>query len=195
MVDNPYLITLGAIRDAGPCDIRPNDAGGWALLLRTLGEPHRKPDLTRVVSIGDVAMSNGARDALWCTRLISDRRAVVRLIEPTVARAVEAAPTDGALFCLAEVRRWLAGDDAGLDAARRAAARATRLATNAAWAAAEAAKAAADTSPRTARAASAATWAAWVVDAADAAGGAERERQRQDIIRVAGLHALKEAKP
>ena len=57
--------TLVAIRAAGPCGIRSNATKGWAKLLRTLGEPHGKPNLARAVTILEVLDSNGLDDAVW----------------------------------------------------------------------------------------------------------------------------------
>jgi hypothetical protein len=57
--------TLALIRKAGPCGVRKEDDLGWAKLLRTLGEPHGKPNLDRDVTIIEVLDSNGLDDALW----------------------------------------------------------------------------------------------------------------------------------
>ncbi len=53
---NP-LITLGFIRDHHPC------TDGWARLCKAMG---RAPDVNAELSIGDIAVSNNAADALWC---------------------------------------------------------------------------------------------------------------------------------
>ena len=173
-----HLITLQQIRDARPC------AEGWAKLLTTLGENHAAPDLTRLVSIGDVAQSNGAADALWCCRLIGDRRAVVRAIMPTVKRAAAHTTDERVHNCITVVERWLDGDD-GVD---------LRAAVAVAVAAASIATATTTCAAATLAAARAAAWAARA--AADAATAlalplqAEHVQQVADIIAVFPLHAL-----
>lgn len=190
------IITLQQIRDAGPCGIHPGDHCGWALLLRNLNEPHGKPDLSRRVSIGDIAKSNGADDALWCTRLLpdEDRRAVVRMVLPAVKRASVHTDDAGVHDCIRAVERWVDGEDVDLRTVRAAA-----DAAGAAWAAARTAGARA--------AAAAATWAAsealadaeaWAAEAAaraaeDAAAwarAAEQIAQIADIIAVSPLYAF-----
>lgn len=132
---NPYHITLQKIRDAKPC------SGGWTKLLTALGNP----PLETVISLGDVAVSNNAADALWCARCIDDRRAVVALVMPAVKRA-SAHTTDQRVHdCIAALDLWVAGDDkVDLNAAAEAAEAAGAWAAAAAWAwiAAEAARAA-----------------------------------------------------
>ena len=132
---NP-LITLAQIRAQHPCE------SGWRKVLAAYG-----PDLDTAISLGDIAASNGAEDALWCVQCLdwSDvavRRAVIRAIMPGVRRA--AVHTDDARVgdCIAAIDRWLAGDDAvelaaAWDAARDAARAAARAAAwVAAWVAA-----------------------------------------------------------
>ena len=57
------MITLQQIRDAGPCE------SGWRKLNKALGNP----DMAREISIGDVVLSNGLDDALWCLRFLPPR--------------------------------------------------------------------------------------------------------------------------
>ena len=49
------MLTLQQIRDAHPCE------DGWCQLLKSLGG---NPPMDTVVSLGDIARSNGAADAL-----------------------------------------------------------------------------------------------------------------------------------
>ena len=147
---NP-TITLAEIRAQGPC------ADGWRKLLASLGGADTPLD-TRV-SLGDIARSNGANDALWCMRCLdwSDvamRRAVVGAILLGVERA-SVHTTDARVHdCIAAVRAWVAGDDVVNLAAASAAAWA---AWDAAWDASAAARAA------SAAARDAAREAAWAV--------------------------------
>ncbi|MFN8994436.1 MAG: hypothetical protein ACK5X3_12365, partial [Pseudomonadota bacterium] len=131
-----HLITLQQIRDRRPC------ADGWAKLLTTLGENHAAPDMTRHVSIGDIAHSNGAADALWCLRCIDDRRAVVRASMPAVKRAAVRTTDHRVHDCIAAVEKWLAGDDS-VDLWEAAEAAEAAWPAEAAWAANAAARSAA----------------------------------------------------
>ena len=163
----PYLITLQQIRDQRPC------VDGWKKLLTTLGENHAAPDLSRTVSIGDVAKSNGAADAIWCLRCIDDRRVVVRASMPAVKRAAVRTTDHRVHDCIAAVEKWLAGDDS-VDL----------------WEAAEAAEAA--WPAEAAWAANAAAWAerAAAVEATAEARDTERARQAADLIELFPLHAF-----
>lgn len=178
-----HLITLQQIRDQHPCE------EGWKTLLTTLGNPK---DLSLQVSIGDVAKSNGALDALWCCRCIHDRRFVVSLIMPAVKRASVHTTDSRVHDCISALEEWFAGDDsvdlkaaadgaytaAGAAYAVSAAAYATHAAVYAAHAAYDAyiADVAAD-------------YAAHAADAADYRA-AECEQQVRDIIALAPLHAF-----
>ena len=51
--------TLGRIRDKSPCE------DGWKKLLAGLGYKNGKFDADRVVSLGDIATTNDAADAMW----------------------------------------------------------------------------------------------------------------------------------
>lgn len=179
-------ITLQQIRDAGPCE------DGWRKLNKALGHP----DLSAEISIGDVVLSNGLEDALWCLRVLPPRERVAAVM-PSVRRASAHTSDQRVHECIADIDRWLAGDDnvdiqearAAAWAARaaaaeeaRAAAWAATAAAAAAWAAAEAreaeaAWAAAEAAEGTVRAAEAAE------EAVRAAGWkAEREQQRRDLL-------------
>ena len=193
------LITLQSIRDADPC------ADGWSALLKGLGETG-KPDLTRVVSLGDIASNNGANDALWATRCLpatlEARRFRVSLILPAVRRASRHTDDARVHSTISVVSAWVEGDDSiDLVAAAEAA-----EAADAAWAAADAADAAgaawaaagaAWAARAAAEAARAAAWAAGAARAAEAAWAAaeaaraaERAAQVQDIIALSPLYAL-----
>lgn len=153
------MLTLQQIRDRSPCK------GGWTKLLKSLGSP----PMDTVISLGDVAKSNGAADAWWCVRALdwSDmalRRQVIAALMPTVERAAKHTTDKQVHDCLAVIHDWIDGKPADLEAA--------------AWAAADAGWAA-----RAAKRAADATWAAeaelW---ASRAAWAAELELQRADLI-------------
>ena len=168
-------LTLQSIRNSGPCK------DGWAKLLKSIGTD----DMTTRIGIGDVLLSNGRADALWCLRALQPRERV-SLVMPAVKRA-SAYTTDQRVHALITViDRWLAGDDtvdlksaaaayaaaayAAADAyAARAATYAARAATYAAHAAAaDAAHAAAAYAAHAAAADAAAAYAAAAYAAADA---------------------------
>ena len=181
---NPTM-TLAAIRAAGPCE------DGWRKLLAGLGYADGKYDPERVVSLGDVATTNNAADALWCVRAldwndIAVRRAVIAgAVMPAVRRAAKHTTDPRVASAIDAIDRWRAGDDSvDLEKAARAA-----------WAAWAAARAEAEAAATWAAAAAAEAWAAeaaaaeaaWAAEAAAwaaeaAAWAAEREQQRQDII-------------
>ena len=169
-------LTLAQIRAHSPC------ASGWSMLLASLGG--QSVTLDTVVSLGDIARSNGARDALWCVRCldwedVAVRRAVIGALLPTLGRAAAHTADARVHDCIAAVRQWAAGDDSvDLRAAAGAAAAAyvayAADAADAAYAAdaADAAYAAyaADVAYAAADAAAyAAAYAARAADAADAA--------------------------
>lgn len=156
---NPTM-TLAQIRDAGPCGQRPGRNGeltGWLKLLTGLGYSGKEYDPERVVSLGDIATTNDAADALWCVRCldwndIAVRRTVIAgAIMPAVRRASAHTSDPRVAQAIAELDRWCAGDDS----VDLAAAEAARAAAWAEWAAA---------------------WAEW------AAAEEERTLQRQDTI-------------
>lgn len=142
------MITLQQIRDAGPCE------SGWRKLNKTLGNP----DLSVEISIGDVVLSNGLDDALWCLRFLPPRERVAAIM-PCVRRASAHTSDPRVHECIAAIDRWLAGDD-NVDI--QAATAATATAAAVAWAA----------------------WTAWAATAVAWAAGwkAEREQQRRDLL-------------
>jgi len=192
-------------------EARNHDAckDGYDRFVEALRKVHPNADLEQIEwSIGDVATVN-LEDALWCLGLLNDNRQIVAAIIPAVKRASTHTTDKRVHFCIAEIERWLAGDDsvdlAAAEAASWAATYAADAAEAAAWAAyaaaaaeaayaAEAAAraagaaagAAGDAAYAAARAAGDAAWAAYAAAAAEAAawaaGDAEREAQRQDLI-------------
>lgn len=181
------MMTLQQIRDQSPC------TEGWTKLLKSLGSP----PMNTVISLGDVAKSNGADDAWWCVRALDwnneqVRRDVIKVLMLSVTRASKRTADDRVHQWIATIQDWLDGKPADLNAAAEAAARATE-AEAAAWAAACAVRAAARAAEaaRAARAASAAkaaaaAWAAtraaaWAASAAEA-WAAEKDEQRTDLI-------------
>ena len=190
-------LTLQSIRDSGPCK------EGWVKLLKSIGTD----DMTTRIGIGDVLLSNGRADALWCLRALQPRERV-SLVLPSVKRA-SAYTTDQRVHDLiTAIDRWLAGDDtvdlkSAADASYAAAADAARAAAYAAYAArADAAYAA--YAARAAYAADAARAAAYAADAARAARAdaayaaraayaAEIEAQCDDIMRMSPPLILKGA--
>lgn len=187
-------LTLRQIRDAGPCH------DGWVRLLRSLG----RYDPDRRVTLGDIAVSNGAADALWCARClplddIAVRRDLVRAIVPAVRRASAHTKDVRVHACIDVVERWLGGDDVDLMTAAESAESAEEAGAAvgaeeaAVWAAVAAAVAAARAREAASRAAEAARWAraaAGEAGEARAAGEAleaeECDRQTTDIITVFG---------
>ena len=171
------MMTLQQIRNAGPC------ANGWRTLLESLGG---SPPMDTVVSLGDIARSNGAADAFWairCTDWPAIRNTMRdQVLNPLVARAYAYARAYARAYAYAAYAATAAtaataddADDAAADAA--ADADATAAATDATAAATDAAAAAAAADD----AAYAAATAAADADAT-AAATAEREKQRADII-------------
>jgi len=186
------MLTLQQIRERSPC------SEGWTELLKSLGNP----PMDTVISLGDVAKSNGAADAWWCVRALDwnneqVRREVIKALIPAVERASKHTTDKRVYDCIGALKDWLDGKPADLDAAARAAgaaARAAGAAARAADAAVDAERAPADAARAAAWAADAeraTAWAAWAADAAgaawaawaaDAAGAAELEAQRADLI-------------
>jgi hypothetical protein len=172
--------TLSDARKHNACE------DGYDRFAKALRKAHPNADIEQINwSIGDVATVN-VEDALWCLRLLDDKRQIVAAIMPAVKRASTHTTDERVHFCIAEIERWLAGDDsidltAAADAAAYAAAnaaeRALRAAADAAAGAAYAAAAAA-----WAAAAAAAAWAAAAAAGAAAGAASERRAQRQDLI-------------
>ena len=78
-------LTLDAIRAQHPC------RDGWLSLLRYLKQTDASIDLTIRVSLGDIAVANGAIDAWWCIRAlhcddVAVRRAVIAALIPSLRR-------------------------------------------------------------------------------------------------------------
>jgi len=95
-----------------------------------------------VISLGDVAKSNGAADAWWCVRALDwnneqVRREVIKALIPAVERASKHTTDKRVYDCIGALKDWLDGKPADLDAAARAAGAAARAAdaAGAAWAA------------------------------------------------------------
>jgi hypothetical protein len=176
---NPTM-TLKAIRDQSPC------SDGWKKLLSALGYTNGDYGPNRFVSLGDVATSNDAEDAIWCVRAldwsyIAVRHAVISgAVLPAIKRASQHTKDKRVFESIDIIERWCAGDDkADLKKASKIAyATAADAAAAAAYAAAYAV---ATADAATAADATAAAAYAIAVAAADARK-AEREQQRQDII-------------
>ena len=176
------LITLQQIRDHHPC------SEGWRKLLTSLGNPS---NMTMKVSIGDIAKSNGAQDAIWCTRCLpeSERINIIRAILPSVKRAVTYTTDKRVHDCINAIERWCAGDKSiNLSAA-------AEVAYAVAYAVGEVAEVAAYAVGAVAEAVAAAVAAAAaeaVAAAAYAVGAAaEKEKQVADIIAIFPLDAFK----
>jgi len=100
-------LTLGDIRAQG---LSP---AAWTKLLTALGQA-TTPDLTLRIGLGDVLAANGIYDTLWCLRCVSDPRERVSVVLPAVKRASRHTADQRVHDCLADIERWLAGDD-GVD--------------------------------------------------------------------------------
>ena len=166
------MMTLQQIRDQSPC------LEGWTKLLKSLGNP----PMDTVISLGDVAKSNGAADAWWCVRALdwSDmtlRRQVIAALMPSVERAAKHTTDKRVHDCIGALKDWIDGKPADFDGAAMAAEAASAEAASAEAAAAWAAKAAASAEAAEAWAAKAAEAAmaakAWAAKAAETAMAAK----------------------
>ena len=180
-------LTLQIIRDHSPC------TDGWKKLIKAIGS-----DLNTELSIGDVLISNGLDDALWCLQCLEPRQRVAAVM-PAVKRASVHATDKRVHDCIAAIEQWLAGDDAvDINAAARSAAEAAEAAKAAEaekWAAAWAAEAAAQAVGETTWAATwAATWTAGTAARAElAAGTAELAARTAARAARAAEHKLQES--
>jgi hypothetical protein len=160
------LLTLQQIRDKSPCK------EGWEKLLKSL--PNYTMETT--VSLGDIAKSNNAQDALWCIRCGEfTKDDIEKALAPLVLRAKAANYADV----------YAATADNYANYADNYANYAAYVATAAATAAAYADAAYADADAAYADAAyadAAANYANYA--AADAAYAIERNQQVLDIIAV-----------
>ena len=137
-------LTLQEIRDHSPCQ------SGWKKLTKAVGN-----DMTTKLSIGDVVLSNGLDDALWCFRCLETKKRVAGII-PAVKRAAVHSKDQRVHDCVKDIENWLAGDNSiNLFAVESAA-------WAAAWAAAESA----------------------AESKAGVAGAAEREMQKSDLLKM-----------
>jgi len=161
-------LTLQTIIDYSTCTEE------WGSLTKAIGS-----DLTTELSIGDVFISNGLTDALWCLRCLEPRVRVAAVM-PAVKRASVHTKDHRVHECIAAIDKWLAGDDTvDLEAYADTAREASCSASAQAEAAAEAASWAAGSAEWAALAAEAAECAA---RAARAAGEAERKLQEADLL-------------
>jgi len=110
MTINPTM-TLASIRAQHPC------ASGWQKLITGLGYANGNYDPERVVSLGDIATTNDAADAIWAVRALdwSDtavrRAAIAGAILPAVRRAAVHTTDSRVRDCIAAIEAWCAGDD------------------------------------------------------------------------------------
>ena len=171
--------TLAQVSACSPCE------DGWRKALKAFGTS----DPATVISIGDMVLSNGIEDALWCLRVlnwedVAVRRYVLRTVVLPACRRAATHTTDSRVIeCLDALDRWVDGDDT-VDLAKLAAGAEAAQAEE--WAAARAARA------ETARAleaagaeaaleAAEAAWAAaWAAEAA--AEEEKRQAQLRDIL-------------
>ena len=163
-------LTLQTIQDHNPSPCF------WETLTKAIGS-----DLTTELSIGDVLISNGLDDALRCLRFLEPRTRVAAIL-PAVKRASVYTTDQRVHNCIADIEKWLAGDDTvDLMAAARAARAAAWAEQAASWAAgaADAARAAALAEQAALEAAEKAATASW---AAGAAGAAGRKLQEADLL-------------
>ena len=155
-------LTLQIIRDHSPC------TDGWKTLTKAIGS-----DLTTELSIGDVLITNGLEDALWCLQCLEPRVRVAAII-PAVKRASVHTTDHRVHDCISAIEKWLVGDETvDLMAAAKAAAWAARAAAWATEAATEA--------------------AAWAAEAA--AEAAERKLQEADLLDMFPPMILKGEQP
>ena len=134
------LFTLADARNHRACK------GGYARFEAALRKAY--PDVadldTILWSIGDVANTD-LDDALWCLRLVDDRRTRVAAVMTAVKRASAHTTDERVHWAIGQIDLWLAGDDSvDLGAASAAAEAAWAAARAATWAAEAAAEAAAE---------------------------------------------------
>ena len=185
-------LTLQEIRDHSPCQT------GWKKLTKAVGN-----DMTTKLSIGDVVISNGLDDALWCFRCLDPRKRVAAII-PAVKRAAVHSKDKRVHDCVKDIEKWLAGDNSidllAVESEAWAASEAARTAAWAAWTAWEAAESAAWAAWAAREAARTAAWAAWAARAAAesvaraawaawAASESEAESKAESITREAAWAA------
>jgi hypothetical protein len=204
-------LTLQIIRDHSPC------ATGWKTLTQAIDS-----DLTTELSIGDVLISNGLDDALWCLQCLEPRVRVAAIM-PAVKRAAVHIDDKRVHDCIADIDTWLAGDDTvDLAAAEAESWSAAEAAEVVSWSVAEVAVAAAQAAALRAAqaaqaaagaAAGAAAWAAageamwaaaeaeeaagasWEAVEAEASWAAERKLQEADLLAMFPPMILKGDKP
>jgi hypothetical protein len=182
------MFTLEDIRAQRPC------AKGWKTLKLAWGD--RPMDFES--SLGDVVLSNGLADALWCLRLVTRQQRVAAIL-PAVKRVSAFTTKTRVHACVFVFENFVATGNAGGLAHASHAARDAAYSAHASHAAAYAAFAAVHAShaARTARAASrvaravsdaahachaAARAASAAADNADTAYAAERELQKADLL-------------
>jgi len=166
-------ITLQIIRDHNPC------TDDWKTLTKAIGS-----DLTTELSIGDVLISNGLDGALWFMNCLEPRVRVAAIM-PAVKRTSVYTTDSRVHDCIADIERWLAGDDTvDLKAASEAARAARCLAGS--WGAAATASLAAEVACRRAESGGV-LWAAGAaqVAAGVAAGAAARAAGARAATRAA----------
>ena len=122
--------TLAKIRAKSPCE------DGWKKLLAGIGYTNGKHDPGHIVSLGDIATTNDAADAMWCVRAldwseIAVRRAVISgVVLPAVKRASKHAKDKRTFDLIGMIERWCGGDNSvDLDEARNIARAAESLTT------------------------------------------------------------------
>ena len=186
-------LTLQEIRDHSPRQ------SGWKKLTKAVGN-----DMTTALSIGDVVLSNGLDDALWCLRCLETKKRVAAIM-PAVKRAAVHSKDQRVHDCVKDIEKWLDGDNSINLFAVESAARAAEVAASGSAEGLHAERIAAWLAARAARAASWAARAAgdvWTVAAADAAAEAvgeaaraaaevayatwaeERELQKSDLLKM-----------
>lgn len=98
------LFTLGQVLDEF---IYPDD---WRALLVRLGENVLDQNLSRAVSIGDLATVIGPNRAILLVHLIDDHPEAIGAVLRTVERAIGRSGDETVHACVAAVRAWLRGD-------------------------------------------------------------------------------------
>ena len=99
--------TLAQVSACLPCE------DGWCKALKALGTS----DPATTITIGDVVLSNGVSDALWCLRVlnwedVAVRRYVLRTVVLPACRRAATHTTDSRVIeCLDVLDRWVDGDD------------------------------------------------------------------------------------
>lgn len=174
-------LTLQMIQDARLCH------DGWMRLSTSLV----LVPSNATISLGDVLLSNGLDDALWCLRCLPPRDRVASVM-PVIKRAATYTTDQRIHQCISNIGAWISGDDTvDLDSTKRMA-----------WSAVSASSAA--EAVASAALSTHSAWASWATYAvhlamqacsmeADVSVGDERTRLRAELLEMFPPMILRES--